>query len=273
MMRYPAVSGMFYDSERDSLLASLRRCFLSPRGPGELPDENNRGSSRRIKGIVVPHAGYIYSGEIAAHAYLQLWKDGIPDTVIIIGPNHYSSMPAIALSAEDYRTPLGDVEIDRRISSMIEGDPAEVDDISQSSEHSIEVQLPFLQFMNPEVKFVPVCMGAQDSSTALLLGRRLRDIAARNDTVIIASTDFSHYVRPEEARTKDMIAIAAILRLDPSSFLDTVCRHRVSMCGYGPVAAMLEATKGSEGVLLSYGHSGEVQRMESVVGYGAIKVV
>jgi AmmeMemoRadiSam system protein B len=271
-MRNPAVAGAFYDADPAELRESIRRCFLSERGPGQLPDESNRGSSRKIRGLVVPHAGYMYSGEIAAHAYLELWKDGLPETIVVIGPNHYSGWPAVALSEENYLTPLGEVEVDRHTSKMLEGGAVHFDDLAQVSEHSIEVQLPFLQFLSHDFEFVPICMGAQDADTAISLGSRIADVLVKKDAVIIASSDFSHYVPPASAHMKDMRAIKSILGLDAVRFLRTVSDERISMCGYGPVATMLSAVNGTVGTLLSYGHSGQVRAMKDVVGYGAIKI-
>jgi AmmeMemoRadiSam system protein B len=271
-MRFPAVAGTFYDADPAKLRANIRRCFLSGRGPGELPGQDNRGSSRKIRGLVVPHAGYVYSGEIAAHAYLELWKDGLPEIIIVIGPNHYSGWPAAALSGENYLTPFGEVEVDRHTSKMLEGGQIQFDDISQASEHSIEVQLPFLQFLSGHFEFVPVCMGAQDTDTAILLGSRIAGILRRKDAVIIASSDFSHYVPAASAQVKDMKAVKSILDLDPVRFVKTVTNERITMCGYGPVAAMLSAVDATKGTLLAYGHSGQVEPMENVVGYGAIKI-
>ncbi len=271
-MRFPAVSGTFYDADPAKLRKDIRRCFLSGRGPGELPDEHNRGSSRKIRGMVVPHAGYVYSGEIAAHAYLELWKDGIPETIVVIGPNHYSDWPAAALSSENYLTPFGEVGVDMHTSKMLEGGYIQFDDISQASEHSIEVQLPFLQFLSGDFEFLPVCMGAQNVDTAISLGSRIAGLLKGKDAVIIASSDFSHYVPAASAQVKDMKAIESILALDPVRLVKTVIGERITMCGYGPVAAMLSAVDSTKGTLLSYGHSGQVEPMENVVGYGAIKI-
>ena len=195
------------------------------------------GSSRRIKGIVVPHAGYLYSGEIAAHAYLQLWKDGLPDTIVVIGPNHYGTFPPVALSGEDYVTPLGVAKVDATLSEELAGGPVMFSDISQSAEHSIEVQLPFLQFLRKEISFVPVCIGQQDMEHAMLIGSRLSKSLAGRDAVIIASSDFSHYIPPDRARKKDILAIDRIVRLDFAGLYSTVRAEDITMCGYGAVMA------------------------------------
>ena len=271
-MRQPAVSGAFYDEDPDILRSSIARCFLSARGPGELPSQSNMGSSRRIRGVVVPHAGYIFSGEIAAHAYLGLWKDGLPDTLVVIGPNHYGTSPHVSLSDEDFVTPLGVAKVDAALSQKLAGGMVRFSSISQASEHSIEVQLPFLQFLRKDITFVPVCMGRQDPEHALTLGKRLSAALAGRDAVIVASSDFSHYVPPEIARKKDALAIDRIVKLDPAGLYETVISEDVTMCGYGPVMTMLHACGGNAGTVLAYGHSGEVRQMDDVVGYCSIKI-
>ncbi len=271
-MRQPAVAGAFYEEEPSALRQSIARSFLSPRGPGELPSQSSMGSSRRIRGLVVPHAGYLYSGEIAAHAYLSLWKDGIPGTVVVIGPNHYGTSPAVSLSDDDYMTPLGVAKVDISMSRALAGGPIKFNNASQMTEHSIEVQLPFLQFLRKDLSFVPVCMGVQDTEHALLLGRRLSAALTGLDAVIIASSDLSHYVPAELARRKDTLAMDRIKALDPTGLYRTVISEGITMCGYGPVMAMLHACGGTTGTVLAYGHSGEVRRMGDVVGYCSMKI-
>lgn len=271
-MRYPAVAGAFYERSAAELKSQIEGCFLSPLGPGELPSESNRGSSRKVSGIVVPHAGYVYSGHIAAHSYLELWKDGLPDLFIVIGPNHYTASSWASLSTEDFQTPLGTAQVDRDISKKLAGGVFEYDDEGQASEHSIEVQLPFLQFMKKDTRFVPVCMGAQDYETAYAVGRKIAEVTAGMDTVVIASSDFSHYVPASTAKEKDRQAIDRILGNDPAGLYETVVRNDISMCGYGPVMAMLSAVKAGKVTMLSYGNSGQVQRMSDVVAYCSIKV-
>ncbi len=271
-MRYPAVAGSFYASSPESLGRQVRDCFTSSLGPGELPSAENRGRGRRIRGVVVPHAGLVYSGPVAAHSYLELWKDGLPDLFVIIGPNHYGTSSLASLASEDFLTPMGEAHVDQQISGKLEGGLFEFDDEAQSGEHSIEVQLPFLQFMRKEVRFVPVCMGAQDYETAREVGRKISKAIEGMDAVVIASSDFSHYVTPEAAREKDMVAVDRIIHNDPMGLYDAVTRLDISMCGYGPIMAMLSAVSFSRAEMLHYGHSGQVERMREVVAYCAIKI-
>jgi len=271
-VRYPAVSGTFYEGNREALIRRIEWCFKSPPGPGRLPSETPQGRRRNIRGLVVPHAGYMYSGPIAAHAYLSLWEDGLPSVFVIIGPNHYGTSSLVSTSDEDFMTPLGTAKIDRQLISEIRGGLIEIDDEAQLNEHSIEVQLPFLQYMSPDVLFVPLCMGAQDLESTREVGMKLKRALKGRDAVIIASSDFSHYVPAEEAERKDRKAIDAILSGDASKLYDVVVKEDISMCGYGAVMAMLSAVNFSSAKMLAYGNSGMMKKMKDVVGYSSIMV-
>ncbi len=268
-MRYPAVAGQFYEGDPKTLRKQIERCFFHPLGPGRLPE---LGSGRKIKGMVVPHAGYMYSGPVAAHAYSALAKDGLPQGFVIIGPNHTGYGLDISMTNEDFSTPLGTVGIHRGILSKLQETGVKMDPVAHRFEHSIEVQLPFLQYLHTEISMVPITMLAQDMKSAVGLGRSIAQAIEGEDVVVIASTDFSHYVPKEVAVAKDQKAIEAILSLDVQKFYEVVRDEGVSMCGYGPVAAMLTAVHGKHATLLKYATSGDVQPMRDVVGYGAIVI-
>lgn len=271
-MRYPAVAGAFYPASEEGLRKQLKECFTSSLGPGELPAEATRGRGRKIKGVVVPHAGYVYSGHVAARSYLEIWKDGIPDLFVVIGPNHFSPTPWASLSTEDFMTPLGTAQVDHELSARLSGGLLEFDNEAQASEHSIEVQLPFIQLIAPGVRFVPVCMGAQDYETASGVGRSIAEAIRGRDAVIVASSDFSHYIPADVAKRKDMLAIDRILNNDPRGLYQVVMDEDISMCGYGPVMAMMTALGEASATMLAYGHSGQVADMKDVVAYCAIKM-
>ncbi|MFQ5919739.1 MAG: AmmeMemoRadiSam system protein B [Thermoplasmata archaeon] len=267
-MRPPAVAGQFYAADREALVTEIEACYASPLGPGRLPGDH--GTERSLAGLVVPHAGYMYSGPVAAHAYLALAEDGLPDTYVILGPNHTGYGLPLAVATDDFQTPLGVAKVDRDlaeelIQGLIEGDME-----AHRYEHSLEVQVPFLQHLRADVSMVALCMGVQDYQAALEVGARVRAVLKDRDAVIVASTDFSHYVPPEVATVKDRRAIDGILAGDPRGFLSAVQGESISMCGYGPVAAALVALEGPKGELLRYGHSGEVAPMRDVVGYAAL---
>lgn len=268
-MRYPAVAGRFYSDSGGSLRKEVERCFLHPLGPGDIPAVI-RGE-RSIVGAVVPHASLSASGWVAAYVYHALARDGFPEAFIIIGPNHQGFGSAVSLTSQDFHTPFGAAKVDqdlvRRLTRWIDDEP-----FSHQYEHSIEVQLPFIQYLSPGTPFVPILMSLQDYETAVELGRTIGEAIQGRDVVVIASSDFSHYVPAKEAREKDGAVIERVLELDTKGVYETVMRKEVSTCGYGPIMAMIEAVHGSRAELLRYGNSGEVFPSTEVVGYGGIVV-
>ncbi len=227
-----------------------------------------RGS---IRGAVVPHAGYVFSGSVAAHVYGAMASEGFPETFIIIGPNHHGIGSGVAMTTEDFVTPLGTCKIDREIAAKLR-DWVDEDPSAHAQEHSIEVQVPFIQYFSKEAKFLPITMAFQDYDTAKELGAQLRNACKGKDTIIIASSDFSHYISAKEAERKDNAVIDQILKLNASGVERVVMQQDVSMCGYGPVMAMLEAVQGKSAQLLRYGNSGDVRPMAQVVGYAGIVI-
>ena len=270
MVRRAAVAGQFYSSSKSALIRELEHCFMSPLGPGKLPEVVKDGP-RRIAGAVVPHAGLVFSGPVAAHVYAQMAADGMPETVVVIGPNHTGYGKAVSASSEDFETPLGVVRADRDIISRLKG-VVEIDRSAHMYEHSLEVQLPFLQYLDPEVKVVPIVMGRQDLIMARETAKVLREACAGKDVVFLASSDFSHYLPAEVARERDGMVLERILRLDAEGVIEVVEKNDISMCGYGPVAAMIMACGGAKARLLHYGNSGDVRSMGDVVGYAAAVV-
>ena len=270
-MRYPAVAGQFYEGTDSSLRRQIEECFMHELGPGQLPEINPNGK-RRIRGLISPHAGFVFSGPIAAHGFAELAKDGMPEVFIILGPNHQGLGSGIAITTHDFETPMGIMENDKDLANKL--NQGIIDDTIQAHrhEHSIEVQLPFIQYMANDKKFVPISMLMQDYKTAAEVGKIIRQAIGDRDAVIIASTDFSHYVSPEKAKEQDDMAIQQILDMDPKGLYDTVRKNRITMCGFGPVMAMLEAVQGSEAELLKYANSGDVRPMAEVVGYASIVV-
>src|SRR2546426_584799 len=230
---------------------------------------NNKGR-RTLKGLVVPHAGYMYSGPVAAHAYAALARDGVPKTFVILGPNHTGLGAAMALGEHDWETPLGVAMFDRALGARLRKAPITEDIVAHRREHSIEVQLPFLQDLVGEVAFVPICMGLQDLPAAVEVGGIVGDAIKGEDVVVLASTDFSHYIPKAEAARRDRMAIDKILAFDVEGFYRTVQEEDVSMCGFGPVMAMMTAIGPATPEFLKYASSGDVAPMEDVVGYAAI---
>jgi AmmeMemoRadiSam system protein B len=208
---------------------------------------------------------------VAAHVYAALAKDGFPDTFVIVGPNHNGIGAGVATTEEDFETPFGIVSIDQDIVSKLKG-MVENDPVSHRFEHSIEVQLPFLQYIKHDIKIVPISMGFQDYETAVDTAKAIKKATAGRDVCIIASTDFSHYIPAEKARQLDTKVIERILALDPKGMYTTVTSNDVSMCGYGPVMTMLLSCGGKEAKLLKYANSGDVHPMDKVVGYAGVIV-
>lgn len=289
-IRDAAVAGQFYPGTEKSLKQQIEDCFLDPRGCGKLPTIRQGGKT--IKGLVVPHAGYIFSGAIASHAYGRLAEQGFADTFVLLGPNHTGRGSGVSMMTDGaWKTPLGTVPIDSSLAQAFYTGVIDRDATAHSYEHSIEVQLPFLQYIAREQRFnfVPLCMMMQDYETAQEVGAILAAalLKAKKNIVIIASSDFSHAgfnyrsMPPEGMRVdryaekQDKHAIEQILAMDPKGLVTTVEDHNITMCGYGPVAAMLVAVKklgATKAELLKYGTSYEVHPDTSCVGYGAIAI-
>jgi|Deesub1362B_J571_1020462.scaffolds.fasta_scaffold00004_300 hypothetical protein len=283
-IRNPAVAGYFYKSDRQELHDEINSCFSSRLGPGPISDVNI-ARERKVIGIISPHAGYIYSGAIAAHGYRFLAEDGLPESFIILGPNHTGVGSGVSIYPKGiWRTPLGEVEVDSQLSELIISNSSLIDiDISgHLYEHSVEVQVPFLQYIyelaGKSFKIVPIVLLMQDLSTAKEVGDALAKaiLSYSKNVVMIASSDFTHYESSESAYNKDMKVIDRILNLDPDGVINCVYQYRVSMCGYGPVAAVLVASKalGAKDVkLLKYATSGDVTGDKSnVVAYASIVI-
>lgn len=265
-MRAPAVAGKFYPLSERQTLEEIGKLFES--SYGEIPELNGDGK-RSIVGAVVPHAGYVYSGPVAVFTYAALAEDGFPETFVIIGPNHHALGAPVAVTSEDFQTPLGKMQIDHEILDNM--DSVVVDDpMAHRYEHSIEVQLPFIQYFSEETKIVPIAMAAQDYETAKEVAEELKQAIEGKDVVILASTDFSHYIPAPEARRLDQAVIDKILALDAEGLYDAVIRKDVSMCGYGPVMVMMLACGAKQASLLKYGNSGDVTPMRDVVGYASL---
>ena len=270
-MRIPAVAGQFYEDEADALRRQVESCFTHRLGPGSVP-RLGRGP-RELRGLVVPHAGLMYSGPVAAHAYAAIAGDGAPEGLVIFGPNHTGLGAGIAVGTVDWELPIGTMPCEADLARAIAArPPASADVVAHRFEHSIEVQLPFLLHLGVAVPFVPICIGQQDLESATAVGENVREAIRGRDALVLASTDFSHYVPREEAAAKDRLAIDEILRLDARGFWRTVRKHDISMCGYGPVIAMLTAVGTGRAKLLKYATSGDVAPMREVVGYAAIEI-
>jgi AmmeMemoRadiSam system protein B len=274
--RLPAVSGIFYPSNPFELRKTIEQSFLDRKfGPGTITTSYQ---GRRIFGLVSPHAGYAYSGSVAANGFCQISNMEF-ETIIVTGPNHYGIGSGVAtMRGIPWETPMGKVELNDEFIDRISKDSIiDVDDFSHSRDHCLEVQLPFLQYMkNSSFNIVPIILMLQDIETAREVGRLISRTMKTENTkgLIIASSDFTHYEPNAEAHRKDLELINAISSLDVTSFYETLERLDISACGYGAIASVMIAAKelgATRGELLRYATSGDVTGdMSSVVGYASI---
>ena len=265
------MAGQFYPADGEGLAHAVERCFLDRRGPGELPVRHRR-PDRHLRAIIVPHAGLVYSGAIAALAFAQVAAERPPAHVVILGVDHHGLARGAAVSVRPWETPLGPVAPDEELAARIARPPVAVDEAAHRLEHSIEVELPFLQYVVPAPRHVPIMVRFGPFDYLRSVGERVRDGIADHDVLLIASTDFSHYVPAVEAERLDRLAIDEILRRDAGGLYRTVVDRGISMCGVAPTTALLAALEDEplRARLLRWGHSGEVEPMAEVVGYAAI---
>lgn len=266
MKREPAVAGRFYPGTQSQLKEMIERCFLDEKiGPGELPDLTSQPIRKgEIFSLISPHAGYIYSGPVGAHGYLEQYKDGKPEFFVIIGPNHTNIGPGISIYPKGtWLTPLGEAVIPESIVEKITKQPHfRADTAAHMMEHSIEVQVPFLQYLyGSDVNIIPICMKDQSPEACERIGSVLPKVLAEYDYCLIASSDLSHYESASKAIEKDQLVIQKLKRMDPDGLLDTVMDNQISMCGPGPVSSAIRVSKklGMKNVeILKYATSGDV---------------
>ncbi len=266
MLREPAVAGKFYPASPEALRADLSS-YLSP----------VRDRTFSI-GCIAPHAGYIYSGRVAGAVFSTI---EIPAHCIILCPNHTGRGHPLSIMVDGkWRTPLGDVTIDPKLAaSLMKTFPALAHDpAAHHSEHAIEVELPFLQILRPDVQIVPIAVGTGRLILLEQLGNALAAVVRSwpDDVLLIASSDMNHYEDDDTTRVKDHKAIKKILELDPQGLYDTVINESISMCGFGPAVAMLTAAKqlgATKAELVQYATSAETSGdKEMCVGYAGVVV-
>ena len=288
--RIPIVSGQFYSSGFEELDKQIIGCFNSKLGPGDLPIERNE--KKITYGIVSPHAGYQISGPSMAWAYKELAESKFPSRFIILGTNHTGlGESQVGVTLADWETPFGQVKCDKGFARELIGkcDFIKEDDKVHANEHSIEVQLPFLQVACKDkldsIRIVPIIVSSDYEKVSSLIFDAIRKL--NRDVVVIASSDFTHYGPnygyvpftndiKESLYALDKKAIEFILKLDSSGFLDYIENKGATICGKYPIAATIELSKklgATSGSLLRYYTSGDVSEdYSSAVGYGAIKI-
>jgi AmmeMemoRadiSam system protein B len=277
-MRDPVVAGRFYEGREKALRRQIEDCYRHSLGPGSLP-EVNREPPETLAGWVVPHAGYLYSGPVAAFAFRDMASRGVPDTVVVYGTQHYSTS-SVAISYEDHLTPLGPCRVDRELAERATRGPIERHEYVHDREHSLEVQLPFLQHLSPDTRILPIAVGRIGPETATEVGAVVREALGDRPYAVLASTDFTHNDFSHTAtredrewlRGRDQMAIDRILERDVRGLHDVVRDNNITMCGMPPVMAMLETVQGETAELLKYACSAQVAPSSYVVGYAAIRV-
>ena len=266
VVRHPAVAGRFYPKEQRKLLADIRS-YLQP-----------ETAPIAALGCIVPHAGYMYSGHVAGAVYAHI---EIPERCIVLCPNHTGmGTPLSIMSGGAWETPFGDAPLDTQLAAaLVERFPLLSEDASAHlAEHAIEVQLPFLQTKQKNLRFVPIAIGTRELEALEALGQTIGEVIAREQEriLVLASSDMNHYESDPVTRAKDQKAIERILALDPRGLHEVVTQEEISMCGFGPAVAMLTAAKllgATRAELIKYATSGDVSGdRQMVVGYAGIAV-
>jgi len=266
MLRLPAVAGRFYPAEAAELTALIRDyVVVDPRNP-----------PTKVKACLVPHAGYVYSGHVAGAVFGRI---RLPKKIIVLGVRHYPrGEQAAILSSGAWRTPLGDAPIDEELAQALKkACPLLRDDsVAHSSEHSLEVQLPFLQVLAPEFMFVPLALGTVRFESLTEIGEGVGRVLenSKEDVLLLTTSDLNHYENDDATRKKDGKAIEQLLALSPRGLYDTCRDENISMCGLGPATAMLTALSkmgAKKPELVKYATSADVSGDRSaVVGYAGL---
>jgi len=270
-IRYPSVAGSFYPGTAQALTDMLDKLYRS-----EEKKIDTSLAGKDIIGGVVPHAGYVYSGYEAVHFFEIIKRSGKQyETILIINPNHTGYGAYVEADSSDlWETPLGSVELDSEFIGLL-GLP--VSDLAQRREHSAEVELPFLQhWLDYPFKIVPVCILRQDPRTAGEVAGKIHSAnqKLKRRILIIASSDFSHYVEPQLGARKDDMVLKQVRNLDPDRLYETVRENNISVCGYGPIMTLIGyaklAAREPKTTILARGNSGKTHPSNSVVDYVSI---
>lgn len=266
MLRLPVVSGRFYPSHPAELTALVKQFTTADKDI--VP--------ARVKACLVPHAGYVYSGPVAGVVYARI---ALPKKVVILGVRHQPrGEKAAILSSGAWRTPLGDAPIDEPLGEALRAacPVLREDSVAHSVEHSLEVQIPFLQVLQPGFAFVPIALGTVHFDDLVNVGQSIGRVltASGEDILLLTTSDLNHYENDATTRVKDHKAIERILAFDARGLYDTCRKESISMCGLGPTVAMLTALKNmgsARAELVRYATSGDVSGdFSAVVGYAGM---
>ena len=278
MSRKPCVSGSFYNSDEKLLKINIENLFK--KNFNELPLDST--NERKITAGVAPHAGHIFSGSTATYTFNEIAKDGIPETIIILGPNHTGYGDNLAMTSDDvWEMPMGNVEVDVEFKKELVNTSKymTIDELAHYHEHSIEVELPFIQYIselqNKKFKIVPIVISLQYPQICVDLAKDIYEVAKKlkRDIVVLASTDLTHYEDSESASEKDHKVLKSIEDMDIDGMIDNINTYQITMCGYGPVITAIEYSKlmnANSSKCLNYSCSGDAfGDYDSVVGYGS----
>ena len=266
MIREPAVSGQFYPSSPEELKSIIRGMI------------DEKAAKEDVIGYYAPHAGYVYSGPVVGATISRV---NLKDTFVIMGPSHTGMGAPFSIMTEGkWRTPLGDVEIDTELAKAILANSSylKVDELAHAQEHSIEVQLPFIQYLRPDIKLVPITISHANAATYRSIGRAIAKAIkdSGKEVVIVASGDMNHYESQKITQTKDRQAIESILKMEAGELLERVRDFKISMCGYGTAACLIYAAKelgNAKAELVKYQTSGDITGdYSAVVGYAGILI-
>lgn len=266
MERKPVVAGQFYPRQANLLKKEIESYIIKNK------------AKREVKGILSPHAGYIYSGRVAGAVFSQI---KIPDTYLILGPNHTGEGRPFALWEEGtWQTPLGSVEIDKELTKQIlnQSSLIEADYQAHLHEHSLEVQLPFIQYLSVSAKIVPLVLGFGTFPQLKEISQAIAKVikSVNKKVVIVASSDMTHYQPQEVTEKQDHLALQPLLNLEAQKFYETVLNNNISMCGFIPAAVMILTSQtlgAKKGELVMYTTSGETSGdYFQVVGYAGVIV-
>src|SRR3984957_15578228 len=274
MLRLPAVAGRFYPANPNELAATVRR-MSAPRGDNSATAM--KGAEKiSVTACLVPHAGYVYSGGVAGEV---LGRIALPKKILILGVRHFPRGESAAiLTSGAWRTPLGDAPIDTELATALrDACPLLREDaVAHSQEHSLEVQLPFLQLLAPGFSFVPVALGTVRFEDLVRVGEAAARVltAAQERVLLLATSDLNHYEDDASTRVKDAKAVERLLALDARGLFDVCREEKISMCGLGPAVATITAMRAmgvSRGELVRYATSADVSGdTSSVVGYAGV---
>jgi AmmeMemoRadiSam system protein B len=278
-VRKPAVAGTFYPSDPAELSRAIDACYSHPLGPGRAPPaQTTKGD---VVAVVSPHAGYEYSGPVAAHSYLHVSSLPSPDLLVVVAPNHYGIGSGVSTFRSGYwETPLGRLKVDSGAAAKLvrEAGVAAFDPDAHRMEHSLEVQLPFLQRLyGDEVPLLPVSLLFQDPGTSEAVAGALIEVLKGRKAVLVASSDLTHYEPAETARMKDTALMEKVSAMDFDGFYSTLERLQVTACGFGAIATVMRVASAvgmKKGEVLKYATSGDTTGDNlQVVGYGSVRFV